>query len=69
LSSKADTLIDTTVSLHFASKEFVMADGFYKECSTASKLSIRAASEERISTTKIFCPTAFTIDGHEFMDL
>ena len=27
------------------------------------------ASEQRISTTKLFCPTIFTIDGHEFIDL
>ena len=27
------------------------------------------ASEKRISTTKVFCPTVFTIDGHEFTDL
>ena len=30
------------------------------------KLSIRVASKQRISTTKVFCPTIFTIDGHEF---
>ena len=27
------------------------------------------ASEKRISTTKVFRPTIFTIDGHEFTDL
>ena len=27
------------------------------------------ASEHRISTTKLFCPTVFTIDGHKFTDL
>ena len=27
------------------------------------------ASEPRISTTKICCPTTFTIDGHDFTDL
>ena len=27
------------------------------------------ASEQRISTTKMFCPVVFTIDGHEFNDL
>ncbi len=30
------------------------------------KLYIRVANEQRISTTKVFCPTVFTIDGHEF---
>ncbi len=51
LSSKADTLIDTVASLKFVSKEFGMAYGFYKDCKTISKLSIRDASEQRISTT------------------
>ncbi len=32
-------------------------------------LSNRVASEQRISTTKLFCPTVFTIDGHDFTDL
>jgi hypothetical protein len=27
------------------------------------------ASEQRISTTKLFCPTVFTISGHDFTDL
>ena len=27
------------------------------------------ASEQRISTTKVLCPSIFTIDGHEFADL
>jgi hypothetical protein len=35
LSAKADTLIDTTVSLNFVSKEFVMINGFYKNYKTA----------------------------------
>ena len=66
LSTKADTLIDTTFSLNFVSKEFVMATGFYKYCKTAPKLVTIVASEQRISTTKVFCPLVFTIDGHEF---
>ena len=32
--AKADTLIDTTASLNFVSKEFRMANGFYKDCKT-----------------------------------
>ena len=31
LSSKVDTLIDKTASLKFESKEFVVANGFYKD--------------------------------------
>ena len=27
------------------------------------------ASEQRISTTRVLCPTVFTIDGHEFNSL
>ncbi len=69
MSAKANTLIDTTASLNFVSKEFSMANGFYKDCKTAPKLALRVASEQRISTTKIFCPLVFTIDGHEFTDL
>ncbi len=69
LSSKADALIDTTTSLNIVSKDFVVTNGFYKGCKTVSKLSIRVASEQRISTTKLFCPTVFTIDGHDFTDL
>ena len=51
LLAKADTLIDTTASLNFPSKEFVTANGFYKDCKTAPKLAIRFASEKRIYTT------------------
>ena len=69
LSSKADTLIHKADSLNFVSKDFVVTNGFYKNCKTAPKLSIRVASEQRISTTKLFCPTVFTVDGHEFTDL
>jgi hypothetical protein len=56
LSAKANTLIDTSASLNFVSKEFVVANGFYKDCKTAPKLATRVASEQRISTTKVFCP-------------
>ena len=56
LSAKADILIDTSASLNFVSKEFVLADGFYKVCKTAPKLTIKVVSEQRISTTKVFCP-------------
>ena len=71
LSNKIHALIGTTTSLNFVNnKEFVMANGFYKDYyKTASKLAIREASEHRISTTKIFCPSVFTIDEHEFTDL
>ena len=69
LSSKADTLIDTAASLNFVSKESLSNNGFYKDCKTAPKLAIRAASMQRISATKVFCPTVFTIDGHKFTDL
>jgi hypothetical protein len=62
LSSNADTLIDTTASLNFVSKDFVVTNGFYKDCKTVPRLSIRVASEQRISTTKLFCPTVFTIE-------
>jgi hypothetical protein len=54
LSAKADTLIDTAASLNFVSKEFLLTNGFYKSCKTAPKLAIRVASEQRISTTKVF---------------
>ncbi len=69
LSSKAYTLIDAATSLNFVSKDFVVTNGFYKDCKTVPKISIRVASEQRISTTKPFCPTVFTIDGHDFTDL
>jgi hypothetical protein len=69
LSSKANTLIDTAASLNFLSKDFVVTTGFYTDCKTVPKLSIQVASEQRIFTTKVFCPTFFTIDAHEFNDL
>ena len=69
LSAKADTLIDTTTSLNFVNQEFAMANVFYKDCKIAPKLAISVASEQRISTTKVFCRSVFTIDGHEFTDL
>jgi hypothetical protein len=46
-----------------------VTNGFYKDCKTVPKLSIRVASEQHISTTKLFCPSTFTIDGHDFTDL
>jgi hypothetical protein len=51
LSTKIDNLIGTAASLNFVSKEFVMANGFYKYCKTAPKMVVRVASEQRISTT------------------
>ena len=51
------------------SKEFVLAKCFYKDCKTVPKLAIRVASEQRISTIKVFCPSVFTIVEHEFTDL
>jgi len=51
LLAKANIRIHTTASLNFVSKEFVMANGFYKDCKTAPKHAIRMASEQRISTT------------------
>jgi len=69
LPAKEDNLIDTSASLNFVSKKFVMANSFYKYCKTAPKLAIRVVSEQRISTTKVFCSSVFTIDGHEITDL
>ena len=69
LSSKTDTLIDTAASLNFVSKNFVVTNGLYKDDKIVPNLSIRVASEQRISMTKVFGPTVFTIDGHEFIDL
>ena len=71
LSSKADALIDTTTSVNFVNfvKNFVVNYGFYKGCKIVPKLSIRVASEHRMSTTKLFCPAVFTIVGHDFADL
>jgi hypothetical protein len=46
-----------------------MANGFYKDCKIAPKLAIRVAREQRISTTRLFVPSVFTINGHEFTDL
>jgi hypothetical protein len=69
LSTKADTLIGTKASLNFVSKEYVMAYGFYTYFKTAPKVAIRVATEQRISTNNVFCPSVFTINGHEFTDL
>ena len=46
-----------------------MANGFYKDCKTAPKLTIRVASEQSISTNNVFCPSVLNIDGHELTDL
>jgi len=53
LSSKADSLIETPSSRNFVGTEFVIANGFYKDCKTALKMTIRVASEQRISTTNV----------------
>ena len=37
--AKADTIIDTSTSLNFVSKELFMANGFYKDCKNDPKLS------------------------------
>ena len=42
---------------------------FYNDCKIVPKLSIRVASEQRISTSKVFCPAVFTIDGHDIIAL
>jgi hypothetical protein len=44
LSAKSDTLIDTATSLNFVSKEFVMANGFYKDCKNTLNLAIRVTT-------------------------
>ena len=46
-----------------------MTYGFYKDCKIALKLALRVASEQRISTSKVFCPSVFTIDKHGFTDI
>jgi hypothetical protein len=69
LTSKADTLIDTAISLNFVSKKFLNANGFYKYYKAAPKIAVRVANEQRISTDKIFCRSVFTIDGHNFSGL
>jgi len=63
LSAKAYTLIDTSASLNFESKEFVMANGFYKDYKTALKLAIRVANEQRISMIKYFVLQFFILMG------
>ncbi len=64
-----DTPIGTAASLNFVSKEFRMTNAFYKEFKTSPKLYIRVASDQRISTIKVFSPTIFIIGGYEFIDL
>jgi hypothetical protein len=66
LSSKAYTLIDMAVSRNFVSKGIVVANGFYYDYKTAPSLSTRVANEQHIYTAKVFHPTVFTINGHEF---
>ncbi len=39
------------------------------DCKAALKIAVRVANERRVSTDKIFCPTVFTIDGHDFSGL
>ena len=67
--AKANTLIDIAALLNFVSKEFVMANDFYQDYKTAPKIARRVTSEQRISTTKTYCPSVFTIYGNEFIDL
>ena len=66
LTSKPNTLMDTSTSLNFVSKELVTDNGFYKKCKTTPKPSIRVAKEKRTFTTNMFCPSAFAIDGYKF---
>ena len=66
VTSKADTLlIDTAASLNFVSKKFLNTNEFYKYCKAAPKIVVRVANEQRIVTSKIFCPSVFLIDEHE----
>ncbi len=46
-----------------------MANSFQKDSKPASKLYIRVANQQRISTGMVFFPSVFTIDGHEFSGL
>ena len=46
-----------------------MYDGFCKDCKTTPNLYIRVASKHRISLTRVFCSSDFTINGHDFTNL
>jgi len=46
-----------------------MANCFYNDYKTTPKMARRVASEQRISMTKVFCPSTFIMDRHEFNDL
>ena len=45
---KVDTLIDIEASLNHVSKEFIMANSFYKACKTTPKLSFEGL-ESKVS--------------------
>ena len=55
--------------LNFINEEFMMVNGCNIDCKVAPKIHIRVASEQRISTTKVFGPSTVTIDGQELTDL
>jgi hypothetical protein len=69
LSSKEDTSVDASTSLNFFITEFMMYNFFYRDSKAALKLSTIVASEQCITTTKVFNPTGFFTDGHDVTDL
>ena len=62
-------MINTAASLNFVSKKFLNANGIFKYCKEAFKIVVRVANEQRIVMDKVFFPTVFIIDGHEFTGL
>ncbi len=66
LTFKANTLIDTTLSLNFVSTKFLNANNFYKYWKADPKLVVRVANTQRTSTDEILCRRVLTIDGQQF---
>ncbi len=62
-------LIDSARTLNFVSEDFLTRHNLLGKCIRGSKISVRIANEQRISTSKTFSPTNVSISQKKFTGL
>lgn len=64
-----DALIDNAASLNFISKTFIDNNSLNSHCRNTSKVAVRVANSQRITSHKIFIPDSFIINGIDYSGL
>ena len=62
-------LIDSAATLHFVSHDFSTRNNLLGKCIRGSKVVVRIANEQRISTNETFSPIHVSIGPKKFTDL